>query len=61
MLDSLVHFGDDAAGIEKSLRMLQGISTTAAGLLPPYDAAPWIQARNQFALGIWAFYLPLQA
>lgn len=51
MLAPLVRFGEDAAGIEKTLRLLQGLTTTAVGLSTTVEeAAPWAQARFQFAL-----------
>ncbi|KAH7313200.1 PEX11 domain-containing protein [Rhexocercosporidium sp. MPI-PUGE-AT-0058] len=44
-------FVSNAAGLEKTLRLLQSFSqVVAANSLPP-AAAPWLQARTQFALG----------
>jgi hypothetical protein len=41
------------AGLEKTLRFLQGLSQIIlAYTLSPTAAAPWFQARKQFALGI---------
>jgi hypothetical protein len=52
MLSSTVRFADDAAGLEKTLRLIQGLCTTVIGLVTSTDsAAPWRQARSQLALG----------
>lgn len=52
MLSSAAKFADDAAGLEKTLRLLQGFCTAVAGLtLSIQDAAPWRQARSQLAVG----------
>ena len=53
MLNSLVRLMDDAAGIEKTLRLFQGFCTIAAGLSwSAVDAAPFAQARSELALGM---------
>ena len=52
MLASTAHFLDDAAALEKTLRLLQGICTFIAGSTALLEtAAPWAQARSQLALG----------
>ena len=51
MLDSLARLTDDAAGIEKTLRLFQGFATIAAGMSQPIEAASWAQARSELALG----------
>ncbi|KAK6579889.1 hypothetical protein PZA11_007597 [Diplocarpon coronariae] len=45
-------FVGDAAGLEKTLRLLQSLAqVVAACSLTATAAAPWLQARKQFALG----------
>ncbi|KAG4438992.1 hypothetical protein IFR05_005508 [Cadophora sp. M221] len=44
-------FVGDAAGLEKTLRLLQSCSQVIAANSSPAAAAPWLQARSQFALG----------
>jgi hypothetical protein len=52
MLSAAVRFANDAAGVEKTLRLLQGFCTVAAGLLMPApEAAAFAQARAELALG----------
>jgi len=52
MLASIARFTEDAAAIEKTLRLVQGLCTTAAALNESTDtAAAWLQARSQVNLG----------
>lgn len=52
MLSSTVRFLDDAAGLEKTLRLIQGLCTTIIGLAASTESvASWRQARSQLALG----------
>ncbi|CZT25045.1 uncharacterized protein RCC_10773 [Ramularia collo-cygni] len=52
MIRSVVKFTDDAAGLEKTLRLIQGFCTIAVGLaVSPADADLWAKTRGQFALG----------
>lgn len=52
MLSSVVKFTDDSAGLEKTLRLLQGFCTIAVGLAASaVDADYWAKTRGQFALG----------
>ncbi|KAH9208814.1 peroxisomal biogenesis factor 11 [Leptodontidium sp. 2 PMI_412] len=44
-------FVGDAAGLEKTLRLLQSCSQVIAANSLPAAAAPWLQARSQLALG----------
>lgn len=53
MLDAIVRYTDDAAGLEKTLRLLQSLSTIATGIATQGDdLAFWLKLRSQFALGI---------
>lgn len=53
MLAPLVKFTDDAAALEKTLRLIQSSCTIAIGLLAGSDdILPWLQARKQIALGL---------
>lgn len=55
-LSNLVRFSEDAAGIEKTLRVFQGFCTTLAGLAHSAESAsPWRQARSQLALGSFPY------
>lgn len=41
-----------SAGVEKTLRLAQSVAQVVAGLsYLPEEAAPWLKARSQFALG----------
>lgn len=53
MLASVVRYADDTAGLEKTLRLLQGFCTIALGFVvsAPQEAAYWIKLRSQLALG----------
>jgi chloramphenicol 3-O-phosphotransferase len=52
MLSSTARFADDAAGLEKALRLIQGLCTFMVGVTTSTErAAPWRQARSQIALG----------
>ncbi|EME40591.1 hypothetical protein DOTSEDRAFT_177660 [Dothistroma septosporum NZE10] len=53
MLASIVRYADDTAGLEKTLRLLQGLCTIAVGLVEsaPQEAAYWVKLRAQLALG----------
>ncbi|KAK4553684.1 hypothetical protein LTR86_009182 [Recurvomyces mirabilis] len=52
MLASIARFTDDAAAIEKTLRLVQGLCTTVAALNASADAAaPWLEARSRVNLG----------
>jgi hypothetical protein len=52
MLSSTARFADDAAGLEKALRLIQGLCTFMVGVTTSTErAAPWRQARAQIALG----------
>lgn len=52
MLAASARFADDAAAVEKTLRLIQGFCTTIIGLTASAElAVPWKQARNQLALG----------
>ncbi|KAI5363057.1 Putative peroxisomal biogenesis factor 11 [Septoria linicola] len=52
MLQSIMRYSDDAAGIEKTLRGLQGFVTIAVGLAQSQeDINFWLKLRAQFALG----------
>ncbi|PVH85930.1 hypothetical protein DL98DRAFT_583018 [Cadophora sp. DSE1049] len=44
-------FVGNAAGLEKTLRLLQSCSQVVAAHSLPVAAAPWLQARSQLALG----------
>lgn len=52
VLDSIVRYADDTAGLEKSLRLFQGFCTIAAGL-PAFasDLETVMKLRSQLALG----------
>jgi len=51
-MTKISRFANDAAGLEKTLRFLQSfVQVIAAYSASVADAAPWLQARNQFALG----------
>lgn len=53
MLSSVVRLTEDAAGVEKTLRLVQGFCTVAAGVVvEAQDAAAWGQARSELALGV---------
>lgn len=44
---------DSLAGLEKTLRFLQSaVQVIAAYSVSAADAAPWLQGRKQFALGL---------
>ena len=52
MLSATVKFADDAAALEKTLRLLQYFMTIGAGLAVSAEAAAQcVQARTQFNLG----------
>lgn len=52
MLDGIVRYADDAAGLEKALRLAQGFCTIAVGLADAAEEAVfWAKMRSQFALG----------
>lgn len=52
MLQQLVRFADDTAGLEKTLRLFQSFCTIAVGLsTTAEDLALWVKLRAQFALG----------
>lgn len=52
MLDSIVRFADDTAGLEKALRFFQGFCTLAVGLVQSAeDVEFYVKLRAQFALG----------
>ncbi|WPH03777.1 Hypothetical protein R9X50_00666000 [Acrodontium crateriforme] len=52
MLAPLVKFTDDAAALEKTLRLVQSICTIAIGLAGSNEVVgSWLQARKQIALG----------
>lgn len=51
MLSSLVKYTNDGAGLEKTLRLIQGFCTIVVGVLDsPFESAPWNAAKSQLAL-----------
>lgn len=52
MLTQASNLLDDSTGIEKTLRLVQGLCTVLAGLLPTAaEAALWAAAKSQINLG----------
>jgi len=53
MIEQLVTVTHDAAGLEKTMRLIQGVCTIgAATALSAANAATWRQAQSQLALGV---------
>ena len=52
MFTELSNFLDDSTGIEKSLRLVQGLCTALAGLsATAVEASAWSAAKGQINLG----------